>query len=248
MLRFLLAIVLLAIVGVVAFYAGRSTAPAPAAAPVASAPETPASEPSAPAEDASRARTMTEPATGPVIPGSEPSLSPPAGLPTNPAMPGQAARTEGDPSGLAGRRFALPVANAKPDDIIDTYNQARGNERRHEAAYIMAPRGTPVYAVDNGIVRKLFNSVPGGLTVYQFDSTERYCYYYAHLDRYAEGLREGMLLKRGDLVGYVGSTGNADPSAPHLHFAVFELGPEKKWHEGKPINPYPLLASAFKNR
>jgi murein DD-endopeptidase MepM/ murein hydrolase activator NlpD len=108
----------------------------------------------------------------------------------------------------------------------------------------MAPRGTPVVAVDTGVIAKLFTSKPGGLTVYQFDGSQRYAYYYAHLDRYAEGIREGQLLKKGDLVGYVGITGNSDPNAPHLHFAIFELGPEKRWWEGKPINPYPFLIKA----
>jgi len=84
-------------------------------------------------------------------------------------------------------------------------------------------------------------SKPGGITIYQFDPTEQYCYYYAHLDRYADGIRENMSVMRGDLIGYVGTTGNAPSSSPHLHFAIFKLGPEKRWWEGTPINPYPLL-------
>ena len=105
----------------------------------------------------------------------------------------------------------------------------------------MAPTGTPVIAVSDGKVVKLFKSVPGGLTVYQFDPTEKFAYYYAHLDRYASGVVEGRELKRGDPVGYVGHSGNASPAAPHLHFAIFVLGPEKRWWEGTAINPYPLL-------
>lgn len=113
----------------------------------------------------------------------------------------------------------------------------------------MAPKGTPVLAIDNGIVQKLFTSKPGGLTIYQYDSQEKYCYYYAHLDRYADGIREGLLVKKGDVIGYVGVTGNSDPNAPHLHFAILELGPEKKWYEGtRPINPYPVLMSALGRR
>jgi murein DD-endopeptidase MepM/ murein hydrolase activator NlpD len=96
--------------------------------------------------------------------------------------------------------------------------------------------------MDDGIIKKLFNSKPGGLTIYLFDSSNAYCFYYAHLDRYAEGLKEGMFVKRGTVIGYVGSTGNADLNSPHLHLAILELGPEKKWWEGnKPINPYPVL-------
>ena len=113
--------------------------------------------------------------------------------------------------------------------------------RPHEAIDILAPRGTPVLAAANGRVVKLFTSQQGGLTVYQFDPTVTWAYYYAHLDRYAPGLAEGMTLSRGDRVGDVGSTGNASPEAPHLHFAIFRLGPEKQWWKGQPVNPYPLL-------
>ncbi len=136
----------------------------------------------------------------------------------------------------------LPVQGIKPSELIDTFNQTRGGTRIHEALDIMAPRGREVVAIDDGKIVKLFTSKQGGLTLYQFDPTERFAYYYAHLDRYAPGIIEGKLLKRGELVGYVGTTGNANPDAPHLHFAIFELGPEKHWWEGKPINPYPLLS------
>ncbi|MDM0010563.1 M23 family metallopeptidase [Variovorax sp. J22G73] len=134
----------------------------------------------------------------------------------------------------------MPVDGVHPSVLQDTFADGR-TEGPHEALDIMAARGTPVRAVDDGTLAKLFHSVPGGLTVYQFDPTGQLSYYYAHLDRYADGLHEGMALKRGDLIGYVGSTGNASPSAPHLHFAVFRLGPEKHWWQGSPINPYPAL-------
>ena len=110
--------------------------------------------------------------------------------------------------------------------------------RRHEAVDILAPRGTPVRAVEDGTVAKLFLSKAGGITVYQFDASERFTYYYAHLDRYAEGLREGQRVERGDLIGYVGTTGNAPRNTPHLHFAIFELTPQKRWWEGTPVDPY----------
>ena len=148
------------------------------------------------------------------------------------------------PAAPAEARTALlliPVAGVKTGQLTDTYDQARGQERRHEALDIMAPLGTQVVAAADGRVAKLFNSKPGGVTLYQFDATEKFAYYYAHLDRYASGIAEGMLLKRGDLIGYVGATGNADPAAPHLHFAVFALTPEKKWWQGAPLNPYPLM-------
>ena len=125
--------------------------------------------------------------------------------------------------------------------IADTFDDARGSERRHEALDIMAPAGTPVLAVADGHVEKLFDSDRGGLTIYQFEPSGRYAYYYAHLQRYAPGLAEGQALRRGQVIGYVGSTGNADPAAPHLHFAIFLLGPEREWWRGTPVNPYPLL-------
>jgi peptidoglycan LD-endopeptidase LytH len=135
----------------------------------------------------------------------------------------------------------VPVKGVKYGEITDTYGQPRGKERRHEALDIMAARGTPVLAAADGKVQKLFTSKPGGLTVYEFDPTGTYAYYYAHLDRYADGLKEGMAVKRGDLIGYVGSTGNASAEAPHLHFAVVELTPEKQWWKGTPVDPYPML-------
>jgi murein DD-endopeptidase MepM/ murein hydrolase activator NlpD len=120
------------------------------------------------------------------------------------------------------------------------------NGHAHEAIDIMEPRGTPVRAVVPGTIRKLFLSKPGGNTIYQFDEVGVYCYYYAHLDGYADGLREGMQVESGDIIGFVGSTGNADPGAPHLHFAIFELGPEKQWWKGKAVDPYPGLVAAVK--
>ncbi|MES2263181.1 MAG: M23 family metallopeptidase [Pseudomonadota bacterium] len=144
-------------------------------------------------------------------------------------------------AGVPPGQLLMPVAGIAIDQLSDTFGQPRGSERRHEALDIMAPKGTPVLAVADGKLVKLYTSKPGGLTLYQFDPTEKVAYYYAHLDHYATGLDEGRQLKRGDVIGYVGSTGNADPAAPHLHFAVFELGPEKHWWEGTAVNPYPLL-------
>jgi murein DD-endopeptidase MepM/ murein hydrolase activator NlpD len=135
----------------------------------------------------------------------------------------------------------IPVAGVAARQLLDPYTQARGTGRSHDAIDIMAPAGTHVVAVDDGKIVKLFNSKPGGLTVYQFDPEERVAYYYAHLQAYAPGLAEGREIKRGELIGYVGSTGNANPAAPHLHFAVFILGPQKRWWEGEAVNPYPLL-------
>jgi murein DD-endopeptidase MepM/ murein hydrolase activator NlpD len=143
---------------------------------------------------------------------------------------------------LRRRHLQMPVDGISPGQLQDTFDDARaGGLRRHEAIDIMAPRGTPVRAVDNGRVAKLFRSIPGGLTVYLFDSAGTFSYYYGHLDRYAEGLAEEQPVRRGDLIGYVGSTGNASEDAPHLHFAIFQLDAGRKWWQGTPINPYPVL-------
>ena len=143
---------------------------------------------------------------------------------------------------IRGLRLQMPVDGVAREQLHDTYDERRGGGlRRHEALDIMAPRGTPVRAAEDGRIAKLFNSVAGGLTVYQFDPSERLAFYYAHLDRYAPGLTEGQQVHRGDLLGYVGSTGNASEDAPHLHFGIFQLGPERQWWKGDPINPYPLL-------
>ncbi|WP_313029413.1 M23 family metallopeptidase [Massilia alkalitolerans] len=138
-------------------------------------------------------------------------------------------------------KLLVPVQGIKLANLSDTYDQPRGTQRHHEALDIMAPKGTPVLAAADGKVAKLFTSKPGGTTLYQFDPSEKYAYYYAHLERYADGIKEGMDLKRGDVIGYVGVTGNSDPNAPHLHFAVFELTPEKQWWKGTPLNPFPLM-------
>jgi murein DD-endopeptidase MepM/ murein hydrolase activator NlpD len=144
---------------------------------------------------------------------------------------------------LEGRDLLIPVEGISRWKLRDNFDEGRTGHR-HEALDIMAPRGTPVLAVDDGRVAKLFKSVAGGLTIYQFDPAEKWAYYYAHLDRYATGLRDGMKVERGQVLGYVGSTGNAPPNAPHLHFTIFRLGPEKQWWKGTAVNPYPFLADA----
>jgi murein DD-endopeptidase MepM/ murein hydrolase activator NlpD len=141
---------------------------------------------------------------------------------------------------LRGRDLRIPVDGVDSDDLRDTFFDGRGS-RTHEAIDIMAPRHTPVRAVEAGHIQKLFTSKAGGLTIYQFDPTGTYTYYYAHLDRYADGLREGQPVQKGELLGFVGSTGNASEDAPHLHFAIFRLTPERQWWKGEPVNPYPIL-------
>jgi murein DD-endopeptidase MepM/ murein hydrolase activator NlpD len=143
---------------------------------------------------------------------------------------------------LRKRHLALPLPDVERHDLRDTFDEMRGGTRRHEALDIVAPRNTPVLAVEDGTVAKLFLSKAGGLTLYQFDPTRTYAYYYAHLERYADGVKEGDRVERGQVIGYVGTSGNAPPDAPHLHFAIFKLTDAKRWWQGTAIDPYPVLS------
>ena len=142
---------------------------------------------------------------------------------------------------LRKRHLELPVRGLERGDLHDTFDEMRGGSRRHEALDILAPRHTPVLAVEAGTVAKLFLSNAGGLTVYQFDPTSTYAYYYAHLERYADGLKDGDDVRRGQVIGYVGTSGNAPRDTPHLHFAIFRLTDQKRWWQGTAIDPYPIL-------
>jgi murein DD-endopeptidase MepM/ murein hydrolase activator NlpD len=137
----------------------------------------------------------------------------------------------------------IPVAGVAASQLSDTFDDTRGGERRHQALDIAAPAGTPVIAATAGTIEKLFRSDDGGSTVYVRSPDRRTLYYYAHLQAYAPGLNDGELIERGERIGTVGSTGNADPAAPHLHFAVMQTDPDAEWWEpATAINPYPLLS------
>jgi len=143
---------------------------------------------------------------------------------------------------LRNHKLLLPVEGIQVGNIRNSFYELRG-DHIHEAVDILAPRDTSVVAVEDGKIAKLFYSVRGGNTIYHFDPTETYCYYYAHLDRYAPDIREGQTIKRGQIIGYVGTSGNAPKDTPHLHFAIFKLNVDKKWWQGTPIDPYPLLTN-----
>jgi murein DD-endopeptidase MepM/ murein hydrolase activator NlpD len=157
------------------------------------------------------------------------------------APPARAFVSEGEIDQLRARALDVPVHGIERDDIVSNFDDTRGGERKHEALDLLAPRGTPVVAVEGGRIVKLFTSARGGLTIYQFDPSDRYCYYYAHLDRYADNLKEGQTVQRGQVIGYVGTTGNAPVNTPHLHFAITRLGEEKEWWEGTPVDPALVL-------
>ncbi len=207
-------------------------APAPATTPAATAAPV--------AADAIAPTSLTPPALANetvVVSSASPATSPIV------ATPPIAATADAVPTDALAN-LVLPVQGIAVSSLSDTFTDARGEGRVHDAIDIMAARGTPVLATNDGQIVKLFTSVRGGLTLYQFDPGRTHAYYYAHLDRYADGVAEGKSVHRGDVIGYVGSTGNASPDGPHLHFAIFVLGPEKRWWEGQAINPYPLLRSA----
>jgi len=135
----------------------------------------------------------------------------------------------------------LPLDGTNVETLKGGFFERRGGDRPYEAVDMLAPRNPPVHAVASGTIAKLFTSKAGGLTIYQFDPTGRLCYYYAHLERYADGLTDGQTVSQGEVIGYVGTTGNAPPNTPHLHFAVFELNADKHWWQGKAIDPYPVF-------
>jgi peptidoglycan LD-endopeptidase LytH len=143
---------------------------------------------------------------------------------------------------LGERRLEIPVQGVQPRQLVRSYHDARTGGREHEALDILAPRNTPVIAVEDGTIARLFLSKAGGNTIYQFDPRQEYCYYYAHLERYADGLHEGDRVTRGEVLGYVGTSGDAPRNTPHLHFAIFRLTADKHWWEGTPLDPYDVLA------
>lgn len=135
----------------------------------------------------------------------------------------------------------VPVANVPRSALTDTWGASRSEGRTHEGIDIMAPMGAPVRAAADGRIVKFFDSERGGITIYQFDTSERFVYYYGHLSRRAPGLAEGDVVEQGDVIGYVGMTGNAP--VPHLHFEIQRLTPERHWWEAESMNPYPLLVA-----
>ena len=174
--------------------------------------------------------------------------------PIQPVLPPPVVQISGAPITLATATLApaasllVPVQGIPAAQLLDTFTDSRSEGRSHDAIDIMAAAGTPVLAVADGRIEKLFTSKQGGLTVYQFNRDRTVAYYYAHLQRYADGIAEQREIRRGELVGYVGVTGNSDPNGPHLHFAIFELGPEKQWWKGVAINPYAPLGGTTTTR
>ncbi len=158
-----------------------------------------------------------------------------------PAPSARVAATVATAGDVSNGHLRVPIDGIDIESFKGGFEERRGGERPHEAVDVLSPRNTPVHAVENGTIAKLFYSKAGGLTVYQFDPSSRFCYYYAHLERYADGLHDGQTVVQGEVLGYVGTSGNAPPNTPHLHFAVFELKGDRKWWQGTAIDPYQVF-------
>lgn len=183
--------------------------------------ETPAPETRAPGESGT-----ADPAI--VLPGTPPAAEAPESFAETPVLP---------PIAL----LLVPVEGVGPRDLADTWGDARGEARAHQGLDIPAPVGTPVVAADSGTILKFFDSEDGGTAIYQSDSTGDYVFYYAHLERRAPGLAEGAAVAAGQIIGYVGTSGNAADDAPHLHFEIAVAPEDRGWTGGEPINPYDVL-------
>jgi murein DD-endopeptidase MepM/ murein hydrolase activator NlpD len=158
----------------------------------------------------------------------------------------QAQNASPDPAtALASMRLLIPVAGVRAEELRDTFADSRSEGRVHDAIDIMAPRNAPVVAAADGRIVRLFQSVKGGITIYQLAAADEHLvFYYAHLERYADGLTEGRVARRGETIGYVGDTGNATPGNTHLHFQIYRVADPKRFWSGENINPYPLLRGA----
>lgn len=152
------------------------------------------------------------------------------------------------PSAESSGKLMIPVLGIKREQIQDTFNDSRSEGRVHNATDIIAPGGTPVVAASDGEIAKFFDSVKGGITIYQYSSDKRFVYYYAHLQKRADNLKEGDFVKQGTIIGYVGDTGNSGAGNYHLHFGITVLNDTKSIFKGTDINPYPLLKDGIEAR
>jgi murein DD-endopeptidase MepM/ murein hydrolase activator NlpD len=182
-----------------------------------------------------------------------PPLAPLPELPAESPMPAESpapeARIESgrvrdaDIELLHERGLGVPVQGVAASRIADSFDAPRDGGRRHDAVDILAPRGTPVIAADDGVILRVGTNTLGGNVVWACDVAHKFAYYYAHLDRHARGLREGQSVKRGDVLGYVGTTGNAPPDTPHLHFQLMKILDERHYSTGTPLNPLPFFTT-----
>ena len=208
--------------------AGRASA-TPVAPPASESAPTPGAAAAPAQEQQQQAQASPSAATWPPF-NSTPQTS-----------PAPAATAGAEAAGAGGAGLVIPVAGIRPEQLQDTYTQSRSEGRVHNAIDIMAARNTPVVAAADGTVIKLFQSERGGITLYQLGTDNRTVYYYAHLERYADGLAENRFMRRGELLGYVGDSGNAGRDNCHLHFSIWLVTDPKRFWDGENLNPYPLL-------
>jgi peptidoglycan LD-endopeptidase LytH len=214
-------------------------------------PVTPLPAPKEPDAPRSATPSTTTPSTTPTPePSATPAATPSPQTYASPQSPSATQATQGAPTGdaaaaLASMHLLIPVQGVRASELRDTFSDARSEGRVHDAIDIMAPRNAPVLAAADGRIVKLFRSEKGGITIYQLASAdEHFVFYYAHLERYAEGLSEGHVARRGETIGYVGDTGNAAPGNTHLHFQIYRVADPKHFWTGENINPFPLLRTA----
>jgi murein DD-endopeptidase MepM/ murein hydrolase activator NlpD len=178
----------------------------------------------------------------PMRPLPEPPAESPLPYDTREVMPAETHSRDYDLEELHGRGLLVPVAGIDARNIPDTFNDARDGARRHNAVDILAKRGTPVIAADDGTIIKVGTNALGGNVIWAMDQQKRFVYYYAHLDHYARGMHDGQPITRGDVLGYVGTTGNAPKDVPHLHFQLLRLNAGTRYSEGPPVNPLPFFS------
>jgi murein DD-endopeptidase MepM/ murein hydrolase activator NlpD len=140
----------------------------------------------------------------------------------------------------------VPVEGIEPTSLKDTFNQPRSGGRIHLATDILAMRGTPVLSSSDGRIIKLSTGGAGGITIYVADASGRYLHYYGHLEGYAPNVKEGLRVREGDVIGFVGTTGNAQPDAPHLHYQVMRS--DKDYWNGTPIDVRPFMTKPGRMR
>lgn len=187
--------------------------------------------------------TSLETPTPGETPASETASAPPT---TSAPTPAPTTEPQVTANFVGQVELIIPVAGVRPDQLIDTYDDARSEGRVHDAIDIMAPAGTPVFAATAGKILKMSQSDRGGTTIYQLSADEKTVYYYAHLQSYAAGLAEGNIVRQGDVIAYVGDTGNAGVGNYHLHFSIAAVSDPARYWEGTNINPYPLLRSTVR--
>jgi len=247
----LAATLLLALAALVWYLSKSSPTPVTPITPPAATSELPAATGDDANLNASPAATIapTESAQSQnVSPSTEPSTSP-TGTPSPAATvapqttptPAPVSSADAHATSSANAQLVIPVAGVRPEQLQDTYTQSRSEGRTHNAIDIMAARNTPVLAATDGQIIKLFNSERGGIALYQLGTDQRTVYYYAHLERYADGITENRFARRGEIIGYVGDSGNAGRDNCHLHFSIWLITDPKRFWDGENVNPYPLL-------